>query len=259
MSDRYVNPLTERYASDEMSAIFSPARKFVTWRRLWLALAESERELGIEVSDEALAQMRAHLDDVDLGRADALERELRHDVMAHVHAFAEQAPAARGIIHLGATSAFVTDNAELMQVRDALLVVQRRVVAVIAALADFARTWRDQPTLGYTHFQPAQPTTVGKRACLWIQDLLLDLEEIEHRLSTIRFRGVRGTTGTEASFLELFDGDHGKVRELNRRVAGRMGFDRAHVPGRKTPHGDFGALKAMPTPDLSALIQRIDA
>ena len=247
MSDRYVNPLTERYASDEMSAIFSPARKFGTWRRLWLALAESERELGIDVSDEALAQMRAHLDDVDLGRADALERELRHDVMAHVHAFAEQAPAARGIIHLGATSAFVTDNAELMQMRDALLVVQRRVVAVIAALADFAKTWRDQPTLGYTHFQPAQPTTVGKRACLWIQDLLLDLEEIEHRLSTIRFRGVRGTTGTEASFLELFEGDHAKVRELNRRVAERMGFDRLfQVTGQTYPRKvDYAVLAAL--------------
>ncbi|HEX6588370.1 MAG TPA: adenylosuccinate lyase [Longimicrobiales bacterium] len=247
MTERYVNPLTERYASDEMSAIFSPARKFGTWRRLWLALAESERELGIDVSDEALAQMRAHLDDVDLGRAAAFERELRHDVMAHVHAFAEQAPAASGIIHLGATSAFVTDNAELLQMRDALLVVQRRLVAVIAALADFAKKWRDLPTLGFTHFQPAQPTTVGKRACLWIQDLLLDLEEIEHRLETIRFRGVRGTTGTEASFLELFDGDHAKVVELNKRVAARMGFDRLfQVTGQTYPRKvDYAVLSTL--------------
>ena len=244
---RYVNPLTERYASDEMSAIFSPARKFGAWRRLWLALAESERELGIAVPDEALAQMRAHLDDVDLARADHFERELRHDVMAHVHAFAEQAPAAAGIIHLGATSAFVTDNAELMQQRDALLVVQRRLVAVIAALAGFARQWRDTPTLGFTHFQPAQPTTVGKRACLWIQDLMLDLEEVEFRLSTLRFRGVRGTTGTEASFLELFDGDHAKVLELNRRIARRMGFDRLfQVTGQTYPRKvDYSVLATL--------------
>ena len=245
--DRYVNPLTERYASDEMSYIFSPARKFGTWRRLWLALAESERELGIAVPDEALAQMRAHLDDVDLARADYFERQLRHDVMAHVHAFAEQAPAAAGIIHLGATSAFVTDNAELMQQRDALLVVQRRLVSVIAALAEFARKWRDLPTLGFTHFQPAQPTTVGKRATLWIQDLMLDLEEVDYRLSTLRFRGVRGTTGTEASFLELFDGDHAKVIELNRRIAARMGFDRLfQVTGQTYPRKvDYAVLATL--------------
>ena len=247
MTDRYVNPLTERYASDEMSAIFSPGRKFGTWRRLWLALAESERELGIAVSDDAIAQMRAHLDDVDLARADHFERQLRHDVMAHVHAFAEQAPAAAGIIHLGATSAFVTDNSELMQQRDALLLVQRRLVAVIAALAAFARQWRDLPTLGFTHFQPAQPTTVGKRACLWIQDLMLDLEEVEYRLSTIRFRGVRGTTGTEASFLELFEGDHAKVVELNKRVAARMGFERLfQVTGQTYPRKvDYSVLATL--------------
>ena len=245
--NRYVNPLTERYASEEMSAIFSPARKFGTWRRLWLALAESQRELGIQVSDDAVAQMRAHLDDVDLARADALERELRHDVMAHVHAFGEQAPAARGIIHLGATSAFVTDNTELIQQREALVLVRQRLVSVIRALADFARKWRDLPTLGFTHFQPAQPTTVGKRACLWLQDLLLDLEEVEHRLTTLRFRGVRGTTGTEASFLELFQGDHAKVLELNRRVAARMGFDRLfQVTGQTYPRKvDYAVLATL--------------
>src|SRR6185295_1571982 len=207
-SDRYSNPLTERYASPEMSRVFSAQFKFGTWRRLWLALAEAERELGLPIPDEAVEAIRAHLDDFDLKRAAELERQLRHDVMAHVHHFGEVAPAARAIIHLGATSAYVTDNTELLQHREALLLVRRRLVASIAALADFARRWRDLPTLGFTHFQPAQPTTVGKRATLWIQDLLLDLEEVEHRLSTLRFRGVRGTTGTEASFLELFEGDH---------------------------------------------------
>jgi adenylosuccinate lyase len=223
-ADRYSNPLTERYASPEMSRIFSARFKFGMWRRLWLALAESEQELGLEIGDEALAALRAHLDDVDLARAAELERELRHDVMAHVHHLGEQAPEARGIIHLGATSAFVGDNTDLIQHREALRLVRRRLLGVIAALADFAERYRDLPTLGFTHFQPAQPTTVGKRATLWLQDLLLDLEEIDFRLETLRFRGVRGTTGTQASFLDLFEGDHGKVEELNRRVAERMGF-----------------------------------
>jgi adenylosuccinate lyase len=222
--DRYVNPLTERYASSEMSYIFSARFKFGNWRRLWLALAESERELGLEIGEEALADLRAHLDDVDLERAAELEAELRHDVMAHVHHLGEQAPAARGIIHLGATSAFVGDNTDLIQHRDALILVRRRLIGVIAALSSFARQHRALPTLGFTHFQPAQPTTVGKRATLWLQDLLLDLEEIEFRLETLRFRGVRGTTGTQASFLDLFDGDHAKVEALNQRVAERMGF-----------------------------------
>jgi adenylosuccinate lyase len=222
--DRYVNPLTERYASREMSRLFSPAYKFGTWRRLWLALAEAERELGLPISEEAIAALRAHLDDVDLGRAAELERELRHDVMAHVHHLGEQAPVARGIIHLGATSAFVGDNTDLIQHREALRLVRSRLVGVVAALADFARRHRDLPTLAFTHFQPAQPTTVGKRATLWIQDLLLDVEEVEFRLSTLRFRGVRGTTGTQASFLDLFEGDGAKVEALNRRVAEKMGF-----------------------------------
>jgi adenylosuccinate lyase len=222
--DRYVNPLTERYASREMSRLFSPAYKFGTWRRLWLALAEAERELGLPISEEAIAALRVHLDDVDVGRAAELERELRHDVMAHVHHLGEQAPVARGIIHLGATSAFVGDNTDLIQHREALRLVRSRLVGVVAVLADFARRHRDLPTLAFTHFQPAQPTTVGKRATLWIQDLLLDLEEVEFRLSTLRFRGVRGTTGTQASFLDLFEGDGSKVEALNRRVAGKMGF-----------------------------------
>src|SRR5690606_9290026 len=200
-ADRYSNPLTERYASREMSYIFSARFKFGTWRRLWLALAESERELGLQIPDEAIAELREHLDDFDLARAAELERELRHDVMAHVHHLGEQAPAARGIIHLGATSAFVGDNTDLIQHREAMLLIRRRLVGVVASLAEFARRYRALPTLGFTHFQPAQPTTLGKRTTLWIQDLLLDLEELEFRLEALRFRGVRGTTGTQASFL----------------------------------------------------------
>jgi adenylosuccinate lyase len=222
--DRFVHPLGERYASDEMSRIFSPAFKFGTWRRLWLALVEAQRELGLPIPEAAVQALREHLDDVDLERAAELERELRHDVMAHVHHLAEQAPAAAGIIHLGATSAYVGDNTDLIQHREALTLVRSRILATVAALADFARLHRDLPTLGFTHFQPAQPTTVGKRATLWIQDLLLDLEEVDFRLATLRLRGVRGTTGTQASFLDLFDGDAGKVEQLNRLVAEKMGF-----------------------------------
>jgi len=222
--DRFVHPLSERYASDEMSRIFSPAFKFGTWRRLWLALAEAQRELGLPIPEAAIQELRDHLDDVNLERAATLERDLRHDVMAHVHHLAEQAPAAAGIIHLGATSAYVGDNTDLIQHREALTLVRRRILTTVAALADFARLHRNLPTLGFTHFQPAQPTTVGKRATLWIQDLLLDLEEVDFRLATLRMRGVRGTTGTQASFLDLFDGDAGKVEQLNRRVADKMGF-----------------------------------
>jgi adenylosuccinate lyase len=232
----YRNPLVERYASREMSAIFSPAYKFVTWRRLWLALAEAEQRLGLEIPDAAIAAMRAGLDNIDLSRAAELEKRLRHDVMAHVHLFGEVAPAAKAYIHLGATSAYVTDNTELLQHRDALRLVRRRLIACIAALASFAREHRSLPTLGFTHFQPAQPTTVGKRATLWIQDLLLDVEEIDYRLAHLRFRGVRGTTGTEASFLELFNGDGSKVDALNHAVAAAMGFDRLYgVTGQTYP------------------------
>ena len=226
--DRYSNPLTERYASPEMSYVFSAKFKFGTWRRLWLALAEAERELGLPIPDAAVEAIRAHLDDFDLGRAAELERQLRHDVMAHVHHLGEQAPEARAIIHLGATSAYVGDNTDLIQHREALTLVRTRIVAVVAALAAFAREHRDLATLGFTHFQPAQPTTVGKRATLWIQDLLLDLEEIEFRLDTLRFRGVRGTTGTQASFLDLFEGDGEKVERLNRLVAEKMGFEKVY-------------------------------
>jgi adenylosuccinate lyase len=254
MDNTYGNPLTERYASREMSGIFSPAYKFRTWRRLWLALAEAEQELGLEIPDAALADMRAQLDNIDLRRAAEWEQRLRHDVMAHVHHFGEVAPAAKAVIHLGATSACITDNTELLQHRDALLLVRRRVIATVAALAGFARRYRDLPTLGFTHFQPAQPTTVGKRATLWIHDLLLDLEELDFRLANVRFRGVRGTTGTEASFLALFDGDGAKVDELNRRIAAKLGFDRLYaVTGQTyTRKSDYAYLATLAGLAMSA-------
>jgi adenylosuccinate lyase len=233
-SNRYIHPLTERYASREMQSIFSPARRFGAWRRLWLALAESQRELGLDIPERAIEEMRAGLDALDLEKAAEYERRFRHDVMAHVHLFGEVAPGARGVIHLGATSAFVGDNTDLILHREALELVRARVVRTVRELARFAREHRALPTLGYTHFQPAQPTTVGKRATLWIQDLLLDLEEIEFRLERLRFRGVRGTTGTQASFLELFDGDHDKVEELDRLVGERMGFPRTYGVGGQT-------------------------
>jgi adenylosuccinate lyase len=250
----YRNPLVDRYASPEMSGIFSEPRKFGTWRRLWLALAESQMELGLAIRPQAIAAMRAHLDDIDLTRAAELERRFRHDVMAHVHLFGEAAPEARAIIHLGATSAYVTDNTELLQHRDALRLVRRRLVAGIAALAAFAREHRALATLGFTHFQTAQPTTVGKRATLWIQDLLLDLEEVDHRLATLRFRGARGTTGTEASFLELFDGEGAKVDALNRRIAEKMGFERLYgVTGQTyTRKSDYAMLAALAGIGISA-------
>jgi adenylosuccinate lyase len=231
------NPLVDRYASREMAELWGAKRKFSTWRRLWLALAETEYELGLPGEDpatpriqpEQLAAMRAHLDDVDLERAREHERRLRHDVMAHIHTFGEAAPAAAGILHLGATSCYVTDNTDLLLMREGLQRVRDGLVGVIDALASFARRWRDQPTLGFTHFQPAQLTTVGKRACLWCYDFLLDLGEVEHRLATLRFRGVKGTTGTQASFLALFRGDHDKVRRLDELVARKMGFDAVYA------------------------------
>jgi adenylosuccinate lyase len=232
--DRYSNPLNERYASAEMSYIFSPKFKFTTWRRLWLALAEAERELGLPIPDAAIAAIGAHLDDFDLKRAAELERQLRHDVMAHVHHLGEQAPEARAIIHLGATSAYVGDNTDLIQHREALRLVARRIAATVAELSAFAREHRDLPTLGFTHFQPAQPTTVGKRATLWIQDLLLDLEEVEFRIEKLRFHGSRGTTGTQASFMDLFEGDGEKVERLTRLIAEKMGFEHVYGVGGQT-------------------------
>jgi adenylosuccinate lyase len=243
--DRYVHPLADRYASPEMQGVFSPSRRFGTWRRLWIALAESEAELGIDISDEALDQMRAAVDSLDLQRAAEYERRFRHDVMAHVHLFGDDAPAAKGIIHLGATSAFIGDNTDLILHRAALELVRTRVVRCIDALSDFARRYAGLATLGYTHFQPAQPTTVGKRATLWIQDLLLDLEELDHRIDVLRFRGVRGTTGTQASFLELFEGDHDKVDALDSAVGRKMGFEATYpVSGQTYPRKVDYAVQA---------------
>ena len=222
--DRYHHPLSDRYASREMQRIFSPKNRYGTWRRIWLALAEGEAETGLPIPAEALEQMRAALDTLDLAKAAEYERRFRHDVMAHVHLFGDDAPAAKGIIHLGATSAFIGDNTDLILHRQALELVRDRLVRCVEALAAFAETHRELPTLAYTHFQPAQPTTVGKRATLWLQDLVLDLEELNFRLDTLRFRGVRGTTGTQASFLELFEGDHAKVERLDRLVGEKMGF-----------------------------------
>ncbi len=231
--DVYDNPLVGRgYASREMAELWGPQRKFSTWRRLWVALAEAQHELGLLADDgrtprirpEQLAELRAHTDDIDFAKADDYERRFRHDVMAHIHAYADAAPAARDIIHLGATSCYVTDNTDLILMRDSLGLLRDRLVGVIDALARFAQRYRDLETLGFTHFQPAQMTTVGKRACLWCYDFVLDLHELEHRLSTLRFRGAKGTTGTQASFLALFRGDHEKVRQLDRLVAKKMGF-----------------------------------
>lgn len=233
---RYTNPLVERYASRPMLELFSPQTKFTTWRRLWVALAEAEQACGLAITDAQLGELRAALDDVPFARVAELERELRHDVMAHVHAYGEQCPAARPIIHLGATSCFVTDNADLMLLRDALDIVRGRLLAVVAGLADFARAHRAVSALAYTHLQPAQPTTVGRRACLWIQDLLGDLDDLAHVRATLPFLGVKGTTGTQESFLKLFHGDEDKVREVDRLVAASCGFERVlPVSGQTYP------------------------
>lgn len=222
--DRYSSPLAERYASAAMLALWSPQTRHGLWRRLWLALAQAERDLGVDVPAAAIAEMQLHLDDIDFAKVAEYEKRFRHDVMAHVHAFGEAAPAARGVIHLGATSAFVTDNADLIQMQRGLGLLRARLVSVLRTLAAFASRWKDEPTLGYTHLQPAQLTTVGKRATLWMQDLVLDLADLDFRLAHLPMRGVKGTTGTQASFLELFKGDHGKVRELDRRVTEALGF-----------------------------------
>jgi len=223
-NDRYSSPLAERYASQAMLQLWSSSHRYGLWRRLWLALAEAERELGVDIPAEAIAQMRSHLDDIDFTAVAAYERRFRHDVMAHVHAFGDVAPAARPYLHLGATSAYVTDNADLILMRRGLELLRAKVGSVIQALAVFAREWRAEPTLGYTHIQPAQLTTVGKRATLWMQDFVLDYEDLTHRIDTLPFRGVKGTTGTQASFLQLLEGDHGKVRRLDALVTAAMGF-----------------------------------
>ncbi len=227
-SSNYDNPLIDRYASAEMSQLWGPQRKFSTWRRLWVALAEAEAELGLPISEQQLDELRSHVDDIDFAKAASYERKLRHDVMAHVHTYGDVCPQARAIIHLGATSCYVTDNTDLILMRESLELVRGRLVAVIHQLSNFAATHRDLPCLGFTHLQPAQPTTVGKRACLWIYDLVQDLTELEHRLGQLKARGVKGTTGTQASFLQLFDGDHAKVRRLEELVAAKMGFEASY-------------------------------
>ena len=232
--DKPSNPGPERYASREMSRVFSPDFKFTTWRRLWSVLAEAERELGLPVTEQQIAELRAHADTINYEDAERREREVRHDVMAHVHAYGLQAPGAKGIIHLGATSAFVGDNTDLIQMRDGLRIMQGRLVTLISRLRDFAWMWRATPTLAFTHFQPAQLTTVGKRATLWLHDLLLDLNELEYRLSGIGLLGVKGATGTQASFLKLFDGDAEKVRKLESLVAAKMGFARSYPVSGQT-------------------------
>ena len=222
----YQSPLGSRYASPAMQALWSDRRRIGEWRRLWLALMEGERELGLDIPDAAIAELHAHLDDVDLARAADHEKRLRHDVMAHIHALGEQAPAAMPYLHLGATSAFVTDNTDVLLMREGLRLLLGRLAAVLVALGKVARRHRALPCLAYTHFQPAQLTTVGKRVTLWMQDFALDAEELLHRLETLAFRGVKGTTGTQASFLELFNGDHAKVQALDGLVSRKMGFAR---------------------------------
>ncbi len=236
-NDTYESPLAARNASPEMLRLFSPQHKFGLWRRLWLELARSEKKLGIHrISDEALKQLEAHLDDIDFDLAASWEKRLRHDVMAHVHTFEEVAPAAKGIIHLGATSQYVVDNADLIIMRDAMKLVAIRLANAVDALAEFAVKWKDLPTLGYTHYQPAQLTTVGKRATLWAQDLAIDLDQIEHRIATLKFRGVKGTTGTQASFLTLFDGDHAKCDQLDQMVTQAFAFESSFcVTGQTYP------------------------
>ena len=223
-TDRYVSPLSERYASKEMQYIFSPDMKFRTWRKLWIALAETERELGLNITQEQIDEMKAHADDINYDVAKERERQVRHDVMSHVYAFGVQCPKAKGIIHLGATSCYVGDNTDIIVMTEALKLVRKKLVNVIAELSKFAAQYKDQPTLAFTHFQPAQPTTVGKRATLWTQEFLMDLEDLEYVLSTMKLLGSKGTTGTQASFLELFDGDQETIDKIDPMIAEKMGF-----------------------------------
>ena len=225
MHDRYVSPLSERYASREMQYIFSPEKKFCTWRRLWVALAEAENELGLPVTKEQIDELKEHMDDINFDVAKEREKLVRHDVMSHVYAYGVQCPKAKGIIHLGATSCYVGDNTDIIIMADALKLVRKKLINVMDELAKFADRYKAQPTLAFTHFQPAQPTTVGKRATLWLMELKLDLDVLDYLLGSLRLLGSKGTTGTQASFLELFDGDHEKCRELDRKIAQKMGFE----------------------------------
>ena len=224
-TDRYQTPLAERYASKEMQYIFSPDKKFRTWRKLWIALAESEKELGLNITDEQIEELKAHKDDINYEDAKAREKIVRHDVMSHVYAYGLQCPKAKGIIHLGATSCYVGDNTDLIIMTEGLKLVRKKLVNVINELSKFADEYKALPTLAFTHFQPAQPTTVGKRATLWMQELLLDLEDLNHVISTMKLLGQKGTTGTQASFMELFEGDQDKIRRLDKMIANKMGFE----------------------------------
>ena len=234
MKEFYESPLNSRYASQAMQRLFSPDRKFRTWRRLWIALAETEQELGLPITDDQIAELKANADAINYDVAAREEALVRHDVMAHVHAYGEQCPQAKGIIHLGATSCYVGDNTDLILMVDGLKMIRCRLFATIRQLAVFARTWKDLPTLGFTHFQAAQPVTVGKRATLWIQDLMMDLEDLDYCLNGLGFLGSKGTTGTQASFLSLFDGDHEKVRLLDQRIAAKMGFAKVYPVSGQT-------------------------
>ena len=227
--DLYDNPLISRYASRDMCRLWGEQRKFSTWRRLWVILAEAEKELGLAITDAQIAELKSKVDDIDFDAAQAYEKKLRHDVMAHVHAYGDVCPTARPIIHLGATSCYVTDNTDLLLMREGLTMVAASLAAVIGALGAFAQQHRALPCLGFTHLQPAQPTTVGKRACLWAYDLALDLSEVEHRIASLKARSVKGTTGTQASFLALFHGDHDKVRRLEQLVAKKVGFEQSYA------------------------------
>ena len=224
MRDRYQSPLSERYASKEMQYIFSPDKKFKTWRKLWIALAETEKELGLNITDEQIEELKAHVDDINYDVAKEREALVRHDVMSHVYAYGVQCPKAKGIIHLGATSCYVGDNTDIIIMTEGLKLVRKKLINVINELAKFANEYKAQPTLAFTHFQPAQPTTVGKRATLWMQELLIDLEDIDYVIDTMKLLGSKGTTGTQASFLELFEGDHEKARKVDKMIAEKMGF-----------------------------------
>lgn len=234
MRNTYESPFNLRYASSEMQELFSPDRKFRTWRRLWIALAEAEKELGLNITDEQLDELRRFKDDINYETAEKKEKEVRHDVMAHVHAYGEQCPKARGIIHLGATSCYVGDNTDIIIMHDALELIRRKLVAAIEKLSEFALKYKDLPTLGFTHFQPAQLVTVGKRACLWLQDLLIDLDDADYILSSMKLLGSKGTTGTQASFMELFDNDSEKVKKLEKLIAEKMGFDSVYPVSGQT-------------------------
>ena len=234
MNDRYQTPLAERYASKEMQYIFSPDMKFKTWRRLWIALAETEKELGLDITDEQIAELKAHKDDINYEDAKKREKEVRHDVMSHVYAYGLQCPKAKGIIHLGATSCYVGDNTDIIIMTEGLKLVRKKLVNVINELSKFADKYKAQPTLAFTHFQPAQPTTVGKRATLWLNELVMDLEDLDYVLSTMKLLGCKGTTGTQASFLELFNGDHEKIKQIDKKIAQKMGFEACHPVSGQT-------------------------